>query len=344
MHYRHLSTTLSTKCSHDNFLQSPSPAGSLSYLEALTRGRHSAIAAQQCQRLDVQTTSSPSQLSSEEQILLLGQDQASRPSSGGGGGGSRGRSVSFSLPSSAASPLPSSPPRWREHASEAGSPTLEQVLLMSRHSPATPSPAEAGYGSLSQERTTRSSSPQPTSSSSPSPTSLPSSMARLTMADVVGIDVAVAQAAQTLQQLQQQQAALYGGMGGMYLPQYYPQQAGDQLNQTHPMLGSIHQQNLRPGQQNRDPLALERAARLYRSAASVCEVSQVHNFALLTFICLLLSQFNVQSSGFMHLVWPTASPLLHRRTKLLLLHQDLPWGSALGHFGADIGPGMHELS
>jgi len=98
-------------------------------------------------------------------------------------------------------------------------------------------------------------------------------MARLTMADVVGIDVAVAQAAQTLQQLQQQQAALYGGMGGMYLPQYYPQQAGDQLNQTHPMLGSIHQQNLRPGQQNRDPLALERAARLYRSAASVCEAS-----------------------------------------------------------------------
>ena len=184
--------------------------------------------------------------------------------------------MSFSLPSSAASPLPSSPPRWREHASEAGSPTLKQVLLMSRHSPGTPSPADAGYGSLSQERTTRSSSPQPTSSSSPSPTSLPSSMARLTMADVVGIDVAVAQAAQTLQQLQQQQAALYGGMGGMYLPQYYPQQAGDQLNQTHPMLGSIHQQNLRPGQQNRDPLALERAARLYRSAASVCEVSQVH--------------------------------------------------------------------
>ena len=161
------------------------------------------------------------------------------------------------------------------------------------------------------------------------------------MADVVGIDVAVAQAAQTLQQLQQQQAALYGGMGGMYLPQYYPQQAGDQLNQTHPMLGSIHQQNLRPGQQNRDPLALERAARLYRSAASVCEVSPGNNPEFNFFPVTL---FNVQSSGFMHLVWPTASPLLHRRTKLLLLHQDLPWGSALGHFGADIGPGMHELS
>ena len=99
------------------------------------------------------------------------------------------------------------------------------------------------------------------------------------MADVVGIDVAVAQAAQTLQQLQQQQAALYGGMGAMYMPQYYPHQ-NDQMGQPGgAMLGSIlanghqpHQQALRPGQQARDPLALERAARLYRSAASVCEV------------------------------------------------------------------------
>ena len=84
---------------------------------------------------------------------LLGQDPASRPPGGGGGS-------SFSLPSSAASPLPASPPRWREHASEAGSPTLEQVLLISRHSAGTPSPAGAGYGSLNHERITRSSSPQ----------------------------------------------------------------------------------------------------------------------------------------------------------------------------------------
>ena len=60
--------------------------------------------------------------------------------------------------------------------------------------------------------TTRSSSLQP------SPTSLPSSIARLTMTNVVGIDVAVAQATQTPQQLQKQQAALYGGMGAMYMP------------------------------------------------------------------------------------------------------------------------------
>ena len=42
------------------------------------------------------------------------------------------------------------------------------------------------------------------------------------MADGVCIDVAVAQATQTLQQLQQQQAALYSGMGAKYMPQYYP--------------------------------------------------------------------------------------------------------------------------
>ena len=38
------------------------------------------------------------------------------------------------------------------------------------------------------------------------------------MMNVVGIDVAVAQATQTPQQLQKQQAALYGGMGAMYMP------------------------------------------------------------------------------------------------------------------------------
>ena len=38
------------------------------------------------------------------------------------------------------------------------------------------------------------------------------------MTNVVGIDVAVAQVTQTPQQLQKQQAALYGGMGAMYMP------------------------------------------------------------------------------------------------------------------------------
>ena len=85
------------------------------------------------------------------------------------------------------------------------------------------------------------------------------------MADGVCIDVAVAQATQTLQQLQQQQAALYSGMGAKYMPQYYPYHP-DQVghHQSRAMLGSIlasgqpHQQTPRPGQQ-----ALERAAWLY---------------------------------------------------------------------------------
>ena len=94
-------------------LQPSVPAGSLSYLEALTRGRHS----EQQLRAEIQPEPSSSQPSSEEQLLLLGRDLASRPA--GGGGGSRVRSVSFSLPSSTASPLPASPPRWRDHAREA---------------------------------------------------------------------------------------------------------------------------------------------------------------------------------------------------------------------------------
>ena len=128
-------------------LQPSVPAGSLSYLEALTRGRHS----EQQQRAEIQPAPSSSQPSSEEQLLLLGRDLASRPA--GGRGGSSVRSVSFSLPSSTASPLPASPPRWRGRQSNLGA-SAPHV------SPGTPSPADAGYGSLNHERTTRSSSPQ----------------------------------------------------------------------------------------------------------------------------------------------------------------------------------------
>ena len=51
------------------------------------------------------------------------------------------------------------------------------------------------------------------------------------MADVVGIDVAFAQATQTLQQRQQPQAALYDGMGAMYMPQYYPYHPGQRARE-----------------------------------------------------------------------------------------------------------------
>ena len=82
---------------------------------------------------------------------------------------------------------------------------------MSRHSAGTPSPA--GYGSLNHQIQLSAAI-----ANLPGRESLPSSIARLTMTNVVGIDVAVAQATQTPQQLQKQQAALYGGMGAMYMP------------------------------------------------------------------------------------------------------------------------------
>ena len=67
------------------------------------------------------------------------------------------------------------------------------------------------------------------------------------MMNVVGIDVAVAQATQTPQQLQKQQAALYGGMGAMYMPT----QSGAILDSILAS-GQPHQHTLRPGQQALD--------------------------------------------------------------------------------------------
>jgi len=241
-------------------LAASAPTGHTSYLEALTRGR--------CPSISEATTEHAPPPEEER-------GAAPRPAlpSVGGAFRDRVRSVSFSAAASAASPPAGSPPRWREHASEAGSPTLEQVLLMSRQSPGP----DAGYGSLGLgQASDPAPSPPSPASASPSPTSLPSAMARLTMADVVGIDVAVAQAAQTLQQLQQQQAALYGGMGGLYYPaQYYGHTYPPEQQGVSPMLGTIlaSVQQPPPRHEPRDPLALERAARLYRSAASVCEAS-----------------------------------------------------------------------
>ena len=58
----------------------------------------------------------------------------------------RNRSVSLSALGSSL-PL-GSPLRWREHTSEAGSPTLEQVLLMRPRPDLTRSSTDLGYGSL----------------------------------------------------------------------------------------------------------------------------------------------------------------------------------------------------
>jgi len=214
----------------------------------------------------------------------------------------RNRSVSFSVGPS----LPLSSPLRREHTSEAGSPTLEQVLLMNHEIPAA---GDAGYGSLSVPSFTSQSDlyssflpslsqheVSPDDSTPPKP--------RPSLSDMMGIDLAVAQAVQNLQSLQQQQAALYSGLAVAGEPPQVPtpildtsktKQQDDQTGVS--ILNSILASVTMPPRLNAlrdpsnrseadqmsyppystasstDPHALERAARLYRSAASVCEAS-----------------------------------------------------------------------
>jgi len=224
----------------------------------------------------------------------------------------RKRSVSFSLdpPNRHISPL-----RAREHSSEAGSPTFEQVLLMSQKSPIH----EAGKSSLVDgtlagvvknrsdvyASSLLSSSYSPgKSDSSPEvrrPTTRPS------LSDMVDIDLAVAHAVQNLQKLQQQQAQLYSGFGASSFPPQSSNSTYDSLSRSsndqgisilnsilssvaqnntsspydHGVGSIIHSEGVQQNYSNlnsiingpSDPLALERAARQYRSAASVCEAS-----------------------------------------------------------------------
>jgi len=136
-----------------------------------------------------------------------------------------------------------------------------------------------------------------------SPTSRPSlTQSRPTLSDMVGIDLAVAQAVQNLQELQQQQAQLYSGLGMSSVPSQVSTPAtNDQaavasgyeqpgISILNNILASVTQssadgsykeafstESTTPYSQYStqagptDPLALEKAARLYRSAASVCE-------------------------------------------------------------------------
>jgi len=220
--------------------------------------------------------------------------------------GKRNRSVSFSVPSSSSLPF-TSPLGGRAHASEAGSPTLEQVLLMSSKS----NGEENGKTSYSVLNSATSKSdiyssqtflPSTSPVSDFSPFSRPSlTQSRPTLSDMVGIDLAVAQAVQNLQELQQQQAQLYSGLG---MPTGPPQGSTpvttDQAAASHDqpgisilnnILASVNQSSSEGSYKEQfstesstylpyptqsgatDPLALERAARLYRSAASVCEAT-----------------------------------------------------------------------
>jgi len=220
----------------------------------------------------------------------------------------RNRSVSFSVPSSSLSYY--SPMRGRAHTSEAGSPTLEQVLLMSS---CKSNAGDVGYNSSIPSSSSKSDLYSSTSflaTSSPggefsrAHSSPPKT--RPTLSDMMGIDLAVAQAVQNLQQLQQQQAQLYSGLGIDAVPSKVstpimpePQTRDDAgVNILNSILSSVAHQPPTQGQGSSckdtvvhtpepspypqfstsiggstDPLALERAARLYRSAASVCEAT-----------------------------------------------------------------------
>ena len=88
-------------------------------------------------RAEIQTALSSLPPFSEEQLLLLGQDSRR---SNGWRRWKQGLQRTFILAFFTASSLPASPSRWQQLASGAsGSPTLEQALLMSRHSPGTDS-------------------------------------------------------------------------------------------------------------------------------------------------------------------------------------------------------------
>jgi len=218
---------------------------------------------------------------------------------------SRPRSVSFSTPEfrdASKSPEgsnPESPMRLRSHTSEAGSPTIEQVILMGRDSPGS----DAGYGSfqsgfltcpdsLRKDADTDSMSP----ASQPIDRSYSPGEPRPTLATLAAeADIAVVQAAQNLLDLKEKQAAIYeelnynskaksdGGILSALLSATQGCKISDnQLFQPREMPMSrifrdpIVDTEVRTNYDNdykssRDPLALERAARQYRQAAHLSE-------------------------------------------------------------------------
>jgi len=211
---------------------------------------------------------------------------------------SRPRSVSFSTPEfrdalkSPEGSSPESPMRLRSHTSEAGSPTIEQAILMGRDSPGS----DAGYGSfqsdsLRKDADTDSMSP----ASQPADRSYSPGEPRPTLATLAAeADIAVVQAAQNLLDLKERQAAIYdelnhsskaksdGGILSALLSATQGSKSTDnQLFQPREMPSRIFRdpfvdtevRNTYDNDYNktRDPLALERAARQYRQAAHLSE-------------------------------------------------------------------------
>ena len=109
--------------------------------------------------------------------------------------------------------------RSREHTSEAGSPTLEQVLLMSKSKSPSQS-TDYGYGSLLQDHSgdglyssIMSSSVDINKNEYDVFNSNSSSGGRPSFSEIVGIDIAVAEAVQNLQVLKQKQVAIHHEFG-----------------------------------------------------------------------------------------------------------------------------------
>ena len=131
----------------------------------------------------------------------------------------RNRSLSLSAADTWSS-LSFTPLRSREHTSEAGSPTIEQVLLMNKSSqPRTSeaSSADLGYGSLMTDYSSPSegglySSLLASTAEEESLESLATNTAKLSFADI-DIDSAVDDAYQNFLRLKQKQVAIHSMFG-----------------------------------------------------------------------------------------------------------------------------------
>ena len=221
----------------------------------------------------------------------------------------RNRSLSLSA-ADTWSGLSFTPLRSREHTSEAGSPTLEQVLLMNKSSqPRTSeaSSADLGYGSLMTDYSSPSegglySSLLASTAEEDSLDSLATNTAKLSFADI-DIDSAVDEAYQNFLRLKQKQVAIHSVFGlGNSTPSNKPTfdlgkndsfQLCSMWKTLYQIDSSFMSGSLTPTSslasafkplvigdqeasgfsQGTNPQDLEKAARLYRSAASHCEAS-----------------------------------------------------------------------
>jgi len=202
----------------------------------------------------------------------------------------RNRSLSMSAVGSC--PPFSSPLRTRVYTSEAGSPTFEQALLMSDSKSLS---TDYSYGSLLPDF---SSSGDGLYSSFLSGSSVDLSQkliddpycsnysVRPSFSEIVGIDIAVAEAVQNLQSLRQKQVAIRSEFGFPHSTSTSGSQSshGSGFNSSSAassLLSQASTRSMNEGQdsyssslsQGTDPQDLERAARLYRSAATHSEAS-----------------------------------------------------------------------